>query len=138
MLYDITYKNDKITKEINDFIGKPYSFLKAIQMGGTGSCRMVIEEVSTHFKDIVHASDINYGSIEMRPNGIIFYTSKGLQRFAWLIPYYKLVVFKSTTLSIHADGRFMKFKNNQLTKKNSSFISKLIELKSKYTSDANY
>ncbi|WP_320814132.1 hypothetical protein [Flavobacterium sp.] len=139
MLYDITYRNDKVTKEINDFIGNPYSFLKAIQMGGTGSHRMMIDEVSAHFKNIVNTvSDINYGSIEIRPNGIIFHVSKGLQRFAWLIPYYKLVIFKSITLSIHADGKFIKFKDNQFTRKNSAFISKLIDLKSKKTSDACY
>lgn len=137
MFYDITYKNAKITAEINDFIGMPYSFLKAIQMGGIGSHRMMVDEVSTHFKNVLNTvSDINYGSIEIRPNGIIFHISKGLQRFVWLIPYYKLVVFKSTTLSIHADGKFIKFKNNQFTQKNSSFISKIIDLKIKNKSYA--
>jgi hypothetical protein len=137
MFYDITYRNDKITKEINDFIGSPYNFIKAIQMGGIGSHRMMVDEVSAHFKNVLNTvSDINYGSIEMRPNGIIFHITKGLQRFVWLIPYYKLVVFKSTTLSFHADGKFIKFKNNQFTRKNSAFISKLIDLKSKNTLDA--
>uniref|UniRef100_UPI0040490750 hypothetical protein n=1 Tax=Flavobacterium sp. TaxID=239 RepID=UPI0040490750 len=139
MFYEITYRNDTITKEINDFIGKPYSFLKAIQMGGIGSHRMMVEEVSAHFKNVVNTvSDINYGSLEIRPNGIIFHITKGLQRFVWLIPYHSLVIFKSKTLSIHADGKFIKFKNNQFTRKNSVFISKLIDLKTKNTANAYY
>ena len=137
MLYEITYRNDKVTQEINNFIGTPYSFLKSIQMGGTGSHRMIIDELSNHFKNITHATEINYGSIEIRPKGIIFHISKGLQRFVWLIPYYKLVIFKSKTLSIHADGKFVKIKNNQFTTKNSTFISKIIEQKLKQTLDVN-
>lgn len=136
MLFNITYRNDKVTKEINDFIGTPYSFFKAIKMGGTGSHRMMIDEMSPHFRNIVNTvSDINYGAIEMRPKGIIFHVTKGLQRYAWLIPYYKLSIFKSDTLSIHADGMFMKVRNNQFTNKNSAFIAKIIALKLKYTAD---
>jgi hypothetical protein len=137
MLCENTYRNDKITQQINDLIGKPYSFFKSIQMGGTGSQRMMINEVSNHFKNMIHPSDINYGSLEIRPNGIIFHISKGLQRFVWVIPYYKLVIFKSTTLSIHADGMFIKIKKTQISTKNNSFISKIIDLKSKQISDVN-
>ena len=137
MLCENTYRNDKITQQINDLIGKPYSFFKSIQMGGTGSQRMMIDEVSNHFKNMIHPSDINYGSLEIRPNGIIFHISKGLQRFVWVIPYYKLVIFKSTTLSIHADGMFIKIKKTQISTKNNSFISKIIDLKSKQISDVN-
>ena len=137
MLCENTYRNDKITQQINDLIGKPYSFFKSIQMKGTGSQRMMIDEVSNHFKNMIHPSDINYGSLEIRPNGVIFHISKGLQRFVWVIPYYKLVIFKSTTLSIHADGMFIKIKKTQISTKNNSFISKIIDLKSKQISDVN-
>lgn len=136
MLHNITHRNDKVTKEINDFIGKPYSFFKAIKMGGIGSHRMIIDEMSPQFKNLVNTvSDINYGAIELRPKGIIFHVTKGLQRYVWLIPYYKLSIFKSETLSIHADGMFMKVRIDQFTNKNSAFISKVLEYKAKYTAD---
>jgi hypothetical protein len=137
MIYENTYRNETITQQINDLVGKPYSFLKSIQMGGTGSQRMMIDEVSNHFKNMTHPTEINYGSLEIRPNGIIFHISKGLQRFVWVIPYYKLVIFKSITLSIHADGKFIKIKKTQFSKKNNSFITKIIDLKSKQNSDVN-
>lgn len=133
MLFNTTYVNNDVTREINTVLGKPYSFLKAIQLKGTGSHRMMIEEVSPHFRNIINSvSDINYANIELRPKGIIFHVNKGLQNFAWLIPYYRLVIFKSETVSFHADGMFIKLKNNQFTKRNSKFLNKILTLKEQY------
>lgn len=133
MLFNTTYVNNEITREINAILGKPYSFLKAIQLRGTGSQRMIIEEVSTHFKTVMNSvSDINYGNFELRPNGVIFHINKGLQNYSWVIPYYKLVIFKSKTLSIHADGMYIKLRNNQAVKKSSTFLNKIITLKEQF------
>ena len=108
MLFNTTYVDNEVTREINSILGKPYTFLKAIQMKGTGSHRMMIEEVSPHFRNVLHThSDINYANIELRPKGIIFHINNGLQNYSWIIPYHKLVIFQSNTLSIHADGMFI-------------------------------
>ena len=74
-------------------------------------------------------SDLNYGNIELRPNGILVRITRGLENYTWAIPYRKLVIYKSNGLSIHADGKFIRFKNNRTLKENKSFIKKMIRLK---------
>ncbi|MVO10019.1 hypothetical protein GOQ30_12680 [Flavobacterium sp. TP390] len=133
MLFNTTYVDNAITREINTLLGKPYSFLKAIQLKGTGSHRMMIEEVSPHFRNVLNTnSDINYANIELRPKGIILHINKGLQNYSWIIPYFKLALFQSETLSIHADGMFIKFRNNQYVRKNYSFLAKILRLKEQF------
>lgn len=133
MVLDTTHNNKEHDNLINDIVGKPYSFIQSIKMGGTGSKRMMIEEVSPNFQSYMNTvSDINYGNIEMRPNGILLYINKGLKNFTWIIPFYQLVIYKTNGASIHAQGRFVRFRNNKLFKENKSFFSKLLDAKVNY------
>lgn len=133
MVLDTTYNNKEHDNLINDIVGKPYTFIQSIKMGGTGSKRMMIEEVSPNFQSYMNTvSDINYGNIEMRPNGILLYINKGLKNFTWVIPFYQLVIYKTNGASIHAQGRFVRFRNNKLFKENKSFFSKLLDAKVNY------
>jgi hypothetical protein len=87
MIYNTTHNNKEAKAQFNDLLGKPYSFLKAIKMGGIGSKRMIIEQVSSSFQKYMNTvSDINYGNIEIREKGIIVHITKGLQNFSWAIP----------------------------------------------------
>ena len=114
----------------NDLLGKPYSLIQAIKIGGIGSKRMIIDEVSPDFlKYINTVSDINYGNIELREGGILVHINKGLQNFSWAIPTYKVHIYKTNGFSIHADGNFVRFKNNKLLKENKKFLDKIIDLK---------
>jgi hypothetical protein len=132
MLFNTTYIDNEITRKIDSILGKPYSFLKSIQLNGTGSHRMMITEVCEPFKNLLNTIDINYCSVELRPKGILFHINKGLQNFSWAIPYYKLAIFKSETLSFHSNGNFIKVNNKHLAKKNITFITKIIEHKNKF------
>lgn len=130
MVYSATYRNDDITKIINNLVGMPFHWLKRIKMGGVGSKRMIVKTLSPNLNFIKNSTqDINYANLELRPNGVIVYLNKGLETFAWPIPYYKLVVYKSEGLSIHANGNFIKFKQNKTYKENKSFINKLLNQK---------
>lgn len=140
MLLETTHTDKNVTALINDCLGSPFTFIKSLKMRGIGSKRMMINEVSLNFKDLVNTvSDVNYANIELRPAGILVRINKGLQNFAWLVPYYKLAVYKSDGFSIHCDGKFIRFKNNQLLKENKNFIDKMMELKIAYLakSDVN-
>ena len=99
-------------------------------MGGVGSKRMIIEETSQNFHQYINKiSDINYANIELRPEGIIVLLNKGLHNYNWIIPYRQLVIYKTDRLSIHAQGKYICFKNNILFKENKKFISKMINLR---------
>lgn len=133
MILNSTHTNKEHKKIINDLIGKPYSFIEAIKMRGIGSKRMTIENASPNMQQFLNAvSDTNYANIEMRSNGILLYINKGLQNFTWVIPYYQLVIYKVNGTSIHAQGKFIHFKNNRTFKENKSFFDKLFNTKVKY------
>ena len=139
MIYNTTHRNQEAKEIFNDLLGKSYSFLQAIKMGGVGSKRMIIEEVSPGFTKYMNAvSDINYGNIEIREKGIIIHITKGLKNFSWAIPFYQLHTYKTAGLSIHACGNFVRFKNNKLLKENKKFIDKIIEMKIKNTSNYEF
>ena len=130
MIYNTTHTNKEATTMFNDLLGKPYSLIQAIKIGGIGSKRMIIDEVSPDFlKYINTVSDINYGNIELREGGILVHINKGLQNFSWAIPTYKVHIYKTNGFSIHADGNFVRFKNNKLLKENKKFLDKIIDLK---------
>ena len=78
--------------------------------------------------------DVNYANIELRPIGILIRINKALKTFTWVIPYYQLVIYKTNGSSIHAQGRFIHFRNNITFKDNKAFFDKLLNEKVKYES----
>lgn len=130
MLFNTTHTNEEDKELINDCVGHPFTFFQSIKLGGTGSKRMIIDEVSNNLNGLVNkVSDLNYGNIELRPSGILVRINKGLENFAWAIPYRQLVIYKTYGLSIHAQGKFIRFRNNKTFKENKNFFKKMIRLK---------
>ncbi|WP_345739576.1 hypothetical protein [Winogradskyella flava] len=102
-------------------------------MKGVGSKRMIIDEVSPNMQSMMNVvSDINYANIELRPKGILVMINQGLKNFTWIIPYYQLVIYKVNGSSLHAQGRFIHFRNNKTFKENKKFFDKLLNEKVKY------
>ena len=130
MLFNTTHTNNEAKEFINDCLGRPFSFFQSLKMGGIGSKRMIIDEVSNNLDKLVNKiSDINYGNIELRPNGILVMINKGLENYTWVIPYRQLVIYKTYGLSIHAEGKFIRFENNKMFRENKNFFKKMIRLK---------
>jgi hypothetical protein len=72
VLYNTTHTNKDADLKINEVIGKAYTFFESIKLKGVGSKRMMVEEVSNDFKNIMNTiSDINYGNIELRKKGVL-------------------------------------------------------------------
>ena len=130
MILDTTHYNKNHKELIIDLIGKSYSFIEAIKLGGIGSKRMIIEDTSPNMKQYLnHVSDINYANIELRKKGILIFINKGLKNYTWIIPYYQLVIYKTNGSSIHAQGKFIHFRNNTTFKENKTFFNKLMAAK---------
>jgi hypothetical protein len=120
-------------------VGKPIGLLQSFKMKGTGSKRMIIDDVSINMRDFVNSvADATYANIELRPIGILIRINKGLRNFAWVIPYYQLVIYKTNGSSIHAQGHFIHFKNNITLKENKSFFDKMLNEKVKYDSQYSF
>tara|TARA_Y100000815_G_C13073204_1_gene399017 strand:+ start:86 stop:523 length:438 start_codon:yes stop_codon:yes gene_type:complete len=133
MVLDTTHYNPQHKQIIDDLVGRPYTFFQKLKLGGIGSKRMIIDKVSPNMQNVMNTvSDINYGNIELRPNGILVMVTKGLKSYTWAIPYYHLVIYKINGSSIHAQGKFVHFRANKTFNENKKFFGKLYDQKVKY------
>ena len=137
MVLNTTYHNKEQLLLIDDLIGKQFSFFEKLRKGGIGSKRLMIKEVKlgSTYKQTT-TQDLKYASIELRPSGIVVHVKQAHDSYAWAIPYYKLVIYKTSGLSIHADGKFIQFRNNKLLKENRKFFNTLLDEKVKF--DAHF
>jgi hypothetical protein len=133
MVLNTTHFNKEHKQIINDLVGAPYSFMQKLRMSGVGSKRMIVDEVSPNMQSMMNTvSDLNYANIELRPKGILIMINKGLKNFTWIIPFYQLVIYKSNGSSIHAQGKYIHFRNNRTFKENKKFFDRLMDEKVKY------
>jgi len=140
MIIESTYILNKETKElINDIVGKPYNFIDSFKMKGVGSKRMIIEETSPNlFKYLNQFSGLNYANIELRSKGILIFLNKGFKNFIWTIPFYQLVIDVINSSSIHAQGKYILFRNNETFIENKTFFNKLLKEKLKFNKQYNF
>ncbi|MGC6524755.1 MAG: hypothetical protein ACON30_00570 [Flavobacteriaceae bacterium] len=130
MVLDTTYYNKEHKLLIDEFVGESYSFWQALKRGGVGSKRMIVDQLSPNLNHITNiTSDINYANIELRKKGILIHITKGLKNFTWAIPFYQLVFYKTNFTSIHAQGKFIHFRNSKTFKENKSFFKNLMDEK---------
>ena len=131
MIFNSTYTDKEKELEVEKLIGKKYGLISSIRLNGVGSKRLIIQETSQNLKKIIiQKSDLIYSNIEIRSGGVIVYIAEGLNRYSWVIPYYKLVIYKTPNYSIHSDGNFIRFSNDLNIKENLKFFKKLIKHKS--------
>ncbi len=133
MLFNTSYSNKDYRKESTHIVGKAFSFIEKIKNGGIGSSRLIIEELSPKLQPKNReAIATNYANIELRPKGIIIHFTNKLDRYSWIIPYYRLVVYSTQTFSIHSNGNVMQFKKNKNYQDNKKFIDKMTDLKNNF------
>ena len=138
MIYNSTYKNDELDNECEKIVGKKYNIIDSILLNGIGSKRLIVKKYSKNFIEIIEKkNDLIYSNIELRKKGIIVYIATGQKRYSWVIPYYKLVLFKTPNYTIHCDEDFITFSNEINYKENINFFKKLIDHKIKFDQHNN-
>ena len=131
MIFNSTYTDPEKDLEVDKIIGKKFNLVESILMGGIGSKRLILESFSVKFKDhIKEGFDLNYVNIELRKKGIKVFITNRQKRITWVIPYFRLVIYKTPFFSIHSNGSFLKFSNKLNHKENLSFFRKLVKIKS--------
>ncbi|MEZ4803460.1 MAG: hypothetical protein R2797_11870 [Gelidibacter sp.] len=136
MVLDTTYTDKEKEALINDLVGKPFRLLQILKMRGIGSKRMTIDEASPNMQAYLNSvADTTYANIELRPKGVLLRINKGLKNFTWVIPYYQLHLYHTNGISIHGQGRFVHFRNNQTYRENKVFFEKLLNEKVNYDTE---
>ena len=138
MIYNSTYKDDELDNECEKIVGKKYNIIDSILLNGIGSKRLIVKKYSKNFIEIIEKKiDLIYSNIELRKKGIIVYIATGQKRYSWVIPYYKLVLFKTPNYTIYCDEDFITFSNEINYKENINFFKKLINHKIKFDQHNN-
>ena len=123
MIFNSTYTDPEKDLEVDKIIGKKFNLIESILMGGIGSKRLILESFSVKFKDYINDGvDLNYVNIELRKKGIKVFITNRQKRITWVIPYYRLIIYKTPFFSIHSNGSFLKFSNKLNHKENLSFF----------------
>lgn len=95
MLLNISYNDPKVTRTIEELVGKPFKLRERWTLGGIGSGKLFITETSIEIHNLlVLDQNINQCNIELRPKGIIVHFRSLLETYGLIVPYYKLKIYK--------------------------------------------
>ncbi|MCH9660854.1 MAG: hypothetical protein K0U54_08070 [Bacteroidetes bacterium] len=139
MLRNVSYNNPETIREINTLVGKPYSFFQRLKKGGIGSPKMVVVGSSPEINALLTVDNrTHFTNIEMRPNGILIGFRSRLESYAFVIPFYKLVIYKAEreVYSIYSDTGFVKISPCTYDRPIHSFMKKLILAKNQQVSNS--
>ena len=106
MLANVSYNNKAQRESIDTLVGKPFTIMNRIKLGGVGSPKLHVVSISKYIDSLfVLDHNDNTCNIEVRPNGIILRFRSLLETYGLIIPYYKLTIFKGTgeAYSIHME-----------------------------------
>lgn len=130
MLKNISYNNPKIIDEINNYVGKPYTILQRLKIGGIGSSKLIVNSADSIIENLLNLdNNLNYCNIEIRPKGIIIHFKSLLETYGLIVPFYKLKIFKgkANEYSIYIDNFFIKV--NASEKNEHDFFKKILRLR---------
>ncbi|NND78249.1 MAG: hypothetical protein HKN39_08710 [Flavobacteriales bacterium] len=131
MILNISYRDQKVERQITEQLGKSFGLLERLQLRGVGSQRFhILHAHSDITEKIGSIQGQMYANIELRPRGIMLYFRSRTETFALLIPYYTLSVFKNGhDLSIHSGGRHVALRPANKVSLDPKFYRKMMDLK---------
>lgn len=128
MIIDVSYTSDENTKRINEFLGKPYSLLQRIKMGGIGSPKLSLLDADDEVSRLMNR-DINRNvcNIELRPKGIIIGFRSHLDPYALLMKYRDLKIIEQNPLTfrIETQENFIEIQSRKRDKAIRKFLERL-------------
>jgi len=129
MLLNVSYNNKKITQQIDAEVGPPFTLRERFKKKGIGSPKLIITSGSISIQNLlIQNNNRNQCNIELRPKCIIVGFRSLLERYALVIPYYHLALYKgtATTYSIYRNIYFIKIEVRPNDKAAHIFIKKVL------------
>ena len=138
MIKNVSYRNKKTEEEIEDLVGKSYSFLERIKMNGNGSPRLIVLNASEKILTLLEKDNyINYCHVEVRPGGIIVGLRSKLESYSWCIPFYKLFISQNNQgYRIYSDTEHVVVQSGKSNV--GAFFRKLMNYKKEYLEKENF
>jgi hypothetical protein len=130
MLVNDSYNHKEVNRKIIQAVGTPYGLIERLKMKGIGSPRLIIVESSPQIEQLLNLdSNANWCFVEMRPEGIILRFRSILETYALVIPYWKLVIYKTdaSIYTIHKDEFFVRVKVSSSSEH--KFIQRISQVK---------
>lgn len=135
MILDVSYTSDENTKKIEEFLGKSYSLLQRIKMGGIGSPRLSMIDADDQVSRLMNR-DINRNvcNIELRPKGIIIGFRSHLDPYALLMSYEDLKIIEKDlfTYRIESPKHFIEIRMRKRDKAIRKFLKRLEREKNQF------
>lgn len=134
MLLNVSYNNPDIKQKIDTAVGKPFSLKDRIKQGGIGIGHLVITESSIQIQNFLALDKYrNKCNIELRPRGIIIGFRALLDSYGFIIPYWKLNLYKGRAeeYSFYLDNYFIKIEAKKDNKKVHNFVKRILNEKAK-------
>lgn len=106
MIVNLSYKNERVKKEIDDLLGPSFSFLERLRRKGIGSGRFQIIDYSQAFSVYCEVDNsVRYAQFERRPHGFILRFRSRLETIGWILPEKKLSWERidATSLKVESD-----------------------------------
>ena len=132
MLANVSYNNKAQRESIDMLVGKPFTLVNRLKLGGVGSPKLHVVSSSKEIDSLfVLDHNDNTCNIELRPNGIILRFRSLLETYGLIIPYYKLIIFKGTgeAYSIHMEHH--KVSISAKSKNVRDFFKKILQQKAR-------
>lgn len=130
MLINLTENPTKGNQTINVEVGVAFTAdqIEAIEGNNSGLMEIASSSIDI-FNLLVNSSGMKTGNIEIRPDGVIVYFHADLEKYALVIPYYKLQIYKGKAkeYSVYRDNHYLKFKVDR--KETHEFFRKVRQLK---------
>ncbi len=128
MVFNTSYQNKKIEKQIDQTVGNAFSFKERWSLGGIGSKRMKIRRVNEHYRKYLNADYyVSNANIEIRPKGLIIHFKHKLHAYSWTLPFDALVIKNESFLRLEAGDEFVEF----LETAEETFLQKVNSVKSR-------
>ena len=112
---------------VERLLGNRYSFICRLKNSNCRSNKMSIPEWLDSSGALDQIAELSC-FIELRPTGILIHLKQSNQNFLWPIPFYQLIVYKTKVITLHADGKFIRFHLRDFNL-NNSFFRKMMRAK---------
>lgn len=130
MLFNVSYNDPEVKRKIDEEVGRPFSFLERMMMGGNGSPKLIITGASIQIHNfLILDNNRDICNIELRPAGIIIRFRSLLETYGLIIPYYKLNLYKGQAqeYTLYRDNYFIRI--SAADKSTHEFMKKVLHYK---------